>query len=509
MSSINNMRQAALELLLAREQSGQPVEWLLERYRQQHTLADQRDRRLLEALVYGVLRWQGLLDQVAAQYARHPLRTMKPLTLTALRLGLLQLLLLERIPASAALNETIKALRAARQPRWLTGFVNAVLRKVAGELASRGRQPYLAYLIAEAAPPSSPRPPVTHRNEPPDEPAGRSAALTDHSDDPALMAMAAWLSHPSWLRQRWDQRYGPELSRELCRSNNCLPPLVLRVNLHRLTVAEMIKRLRQAGWNPEYGRYAPAAVVLPAGGGRIEELPGYQQGWFAVQDEAAQLVTMLLASPTPGRYLDACAGVGGKTAHLAELLPPEATITALEPQENRFGRLTTNQARLGFTAHLQRCDLATHAAAVMDAAPAAAKNTTADAGGGPGYYRGILVDAPCSGLGVIRRHPDIRWNRLATALQDYQRQQLELLTTATDLLQPGGVLVYVVCSFEPEENEEVITRLLKQRPELRLTAPESYLPPEARPLVKDDFFRCLPTAGLDGFFAARLCKNAA
>lgn len=484
MTPTANIRQVALQLLLAQEQSGQPVEQLLEHQLREHPLADGRDRRLLEALVYGVLRWRGLLDQVVAGYARHPLAKMKPLTLAALRLGILQLLILERLPASAAINETIKALRAARQPRWLTGFVNAVLRKAAADIERLGRQQYLAGLVAEGTAPT-----------------GQYA-----SPDPLPMAVAAWLSHPPWLRQRWEQRYGLELCRELCHINNCLPPLVLRVNLHRLTASELLAQLQKAGIAATAGDYAPAAVVLPPGSGRVEDLPGYALGWFAVQDEAAQLVTMLLAGAGPGHYLDACAGLGGKTAHLAELLPPEATITALEPQSRRALLLTANLHRLGVTARLIQGELAAHLPAAELEAAGASHDKKGDTIPSPflGFYRGILVDAPCSGLGVIRRHPDIRWNRRAAELKNYQRRQLELLSTAAELLQPGGVLVYVVCSFEPEENEEVIQLLLKRRPELRLSAPAPYLPVAARQLVRGDFFRSLPSDGLDGFFAARL-----
>ncbi|MFH7320107.1 16S rRNA (cytosine(967)-C(5))-methyltransferase RsmB [Desulfurivibrio sp. D14AmB] len=447
MSRPKNIRHQALMVLLAQAEEGKPLDRVLAQHLVRHPLADPRDRQLLMAMVYGVLRWRGVLDEVAARYSRHPLAKMKPLTLAALRLGILQLLFFDRVPAAAAIDETIKALQVVRQPRWLTGFVNALLRAVARD---RGQIKM------------------------PDE----------------------LHSHPEWLRQRWLARYGQESTRELCRINNLLPPLVLRVNLLRTTVAQLATQLGQAGIEVEPGAFVPEALLLPSYQGRIEELPGYGLGWFAVQDQAAQLVSLLLAGGPTGRYLDACAGLGGKTAHLAQLLPPASQLLALEPQLERFTLLQENLTRLGVAALTRQQSLEEFVA-----------DRSRDGHGG-GVFQGILVDAPCSGLGVIRRHPDIRWNRQAADLAGQQERQVALLGLAAELLIPGGVLVYAVCSHEPEENEGVIARLLAACPHLTLDDPRPRLPAAARSLVGEDhFFRSLPSAGLDGFFAARLSKN--
>lgn len=441
-----NIRHLALQVLLSQEEGGRPLDRVLAEHLARHPLADPRDRQLLMAMVYGVLRWRGLLDEVATRYSRHPLAKMKPLTLAALRLGIMQLLFFDRVPAAAAIDETIKALRSARQPSWLTGFVNGLLRSVARD-----------------------RPQMTM----PDE----------------------LLSHPVWLRQRWLARYGQETTGELCRINNRLPPLALRVNLQRTTLAQLLSQLQQAGIEAEPGAFLPEALLLPSYHGRIEGLPGYKQGWFAVQDQAAQLVSLLLAGGPVGRYLDACAGLGGKTAHLAQLLPPGAELVALEPQAARFALLRENLTRLGVSATVDQRSLEDFAAAIP------AEGSVA------GGFQGILVDAPCSGLGVIRRHPDIRWNRAAADLVGYQHKQLALLAAAAGLLAPGGVLIYAVCSHEPEENEQVIAQLLAAYPHLTLDDPRPCLPEAARSLVAaDGFFRSLPSAGLDGFFAARLSR---
>ena len=482
-------RQAALEILLLQDRSRRPLDQVLAEYPARRLPADSRDRQLTLALVYGVLRWRGFLDEVAARHARHPLTKMKPLTLNAIRLGLVQLLFFDRIPPAAAIDETIKALKAARQPGWLTGFVNGLLRAAARQLA---------------------------------ELQGEKARGAER------------LSHPAWLWERWHQRYGEQGALARCRADNQPPNLTLRVNRRRATRELLRGRLLQAGIAVSSGRYAPAALVLPAYHGRIEELPGYAAGLFAVQDEAAQLVSLLLLAgeeavgvggngsepgqepgPAAAAYLDACAGLGGKTGHLAEILPAGSRLAALEPEAGRFGLLAANLARLGLTV---RSAPPGEAARIQPSSPAEgiviypqalaefARQAVLATDFSP--YRGILVDAPCSGLGVIRRHPDIRWNRQAFDLPRYRRQQIELLQTAAGLLAPGGVLVYVVCSNEPEENEEVIAEVLRTRSALALTDARPWLPAAARDLVDEQgFFRSRPELGLDGFFAARLISR--
>lgn len=434
-------RQLAVEILLAQEAGGRPLDQVLAEQLARTELPDPRDRQLVMALVYEVLRRRGVLDQVAARYARHPLAGMKPLTLACLRLGICQLLFFDRLPAAAVINETVGVLRAARQPAWLTGFVNAVLRKVAAE----------------------------------------KETITGLDDEAADLA-----SHPAWLTSRWQARYGEAVTVAICRANNQPAPLCLRVEQGDPDVLRV--SLAQAGIAAAAGRYAPTALRINDYHGRIEELPGYGEGCFQVQDEAAQLVTLLFGPLAPGRYLDACAGLGGKTTQLARQLPVGSELLALEPHPGRLALLRQNLARLGGKAEIHRMTLAEFAAR-----PSAGK------------FQGILLDAPCSGLGVIRRHPDIRWNRQPADLLRYQHQQIALLEQATALLASGGVLVYAVCSMEPEETEAVIDCLLSARPELKLSDPRPRLPAPAGVLVDEaGFFRSRPDQGLDGFFAARL-----
>ena len=215
------------------------------------------------------------------------------------------------------------------------------------------------------------------------------------------------------------------------------------------------------------------------------------RGCFVVQDEAAQLATCLLTMKQGGRYLDGCAGLGGKTTHLAALLPPGADLTAIEPEKRRYRLLGEN---------LQRMQVTGVATVNMDL------DGFADTSGEK--YDGILLDVPCSGTGVIRRRPDIRWNRREEDLADYQRQQLKLLRTAASLVQEGGIIVYATCSLEPEENSGVIEAFLAEHGRFYLEDGRRFLPPAAQHLVTaEGYFQPTPEKGLDGFFAARLRRK--
>ncbi len=409
------------------------------------------DRYLAVMLIQGVLRQLQYLDAIISRFAKHPLRKMKPLMLMTLRVGVYQILFLERIPDSAAVNETVKVLKAKNQPQWIINFANGVLRNISRKKAEL----------------------------PGPEHAGKNNS--------------AILNHPEWLIRRWQGRYGPEQTNEICRNNNKEPFFVLRVNTLRTSQEKLAEMFSAAGIEVHKGSYAPDSLVIESPKGPISDLPGFAAGLFHVQDEAAQLVTLLLGPfDLAGNFLDACAGLGGKTCQLMQLLPHDAKLVAVEPSNQRFQRLVKNIQRLGMTENItmvhQRLD-------------DMLQNNIA-------RFHGILVDAPCSGTGVIRRHPDIRWNRRQEDLQTYQQLQLEILQQAGHLLVPGGVLVYATCSMEQEENQMVIEAFLAGNPNFFLSDAEKYVPDSARKLVSSNgYFTTTPAAGLDGFFGARLVRN--
>ena len=449
-------RYIAIGVLCNWEENRLPLDQILEQHIATMILADPRDRQLVMSLVYDVIRWRGYLDWVVGTFSKHPLAKIKTRTLQALRIGILQLLFMDRIPASAAINETVQALKDMKQPKWLTGYVNGLLRSVDRE--SRNIPT-----------------PLSEKNV-------------------SSLPEAARLSHPEWLIERWKNRYGDSETQRICRANNTQAPLCLRVNTALTTPSALLEKLIKNGLHAEAGKYSPLAIKLQDYHGPVTAIPGFTEGLFQVQDEAAQIATLLLGPLQPGKkYLDGCAGLGGKTSHLARIVPPKGSLFAVEPNPGRLMKLKENLGRL------QLGKTVTIVEGTLDSLLP----------GNTEKFAGILIDAPCSGLGVIRRHPDIRWNRTPDDLVRNQEKQLALLKTAAQLLAPGGLLVYATCSTEPEENEEVTQKFLAADPRFESGDCREALPENCARLVDSQgFFRTLPGRDdLDGFFAARLFKN--
>jgi len=439
-------RYLAIDILCQWQQSEQPVDALLEPRLQ--TMADARDRNLLKAMVYGVLRQRGTIDWILGRLSSTPLPRLKPSILQALRVGAYQIFCLDRVPLAAAIHSTVEAVKKMGQPRWLTGFVNGVLRNL-----GRRRQEFMEDVRQGKAP------------------------------------AAALFNHPDWLLKRWRDRYGVSGMAAICRSNSETARLCLRVNTAIISVPDFLGVLVEKGISAEPGALAPEAVWLEEGGA-IADLPGYAEGWFFVQDEIAQCIGGLILPCPAGNYLDGCAGLGGKTAVLAGIAPDGVNVIAVEPHRLRQGMFQENMARLGLKGVvLFSGTLAEYAASRA-----------------PGDFAAVLIDAPCSGLGVTGRHPDIRWQRQADDLPTFQANQLAILHEAVPLVAGGGVLVYATCSTEPEENEAVIALFMKAFPQFAIENAAGSLPLASRHLVDESgFLRTIPGfQGSDGFFAARM-----
>ena len=442
-------RFAAIETLYRLEQSKLSLKPLVEGIVEECRLAV-GDRGLVMNMVYGVLRQRQYLRLLVELLSRHPLHKLDPFVLNALEVGLYQLFFLDRIPDSAAVNETVNALKASRTPARLHGFVNGILR----------------------------------------ESIRRKSSLPAVGRD---LTGAGCLNHPAWLIERWQRHFGEEETARICACNNQEASLILRVNSTRITREKYHDLLNDQDISNRDGAFAPNAVVLPEYQGGIALLPGYADGLFLVQDEAAQLATLLLKPLIPGGfYLDACAGLGGKTCHLAEQeVEYGLHITAIEPDPRRYQRLGEN---------LQRLYPQTSCVSRMTTLQEFADCCKAS-------FHGVLIDAPCSGTGVTGRHPDIRWNRRQEDLSRYQAGQLDLLEKAAGLVLREGLLVYATCSLEPEENSMVIEQFLGRYPQFHLTDPSPCLPAEARRFVENNYFCPRPDGTIDGFFAARLQRR--
>ena len=406
---------------------------------------DKRDRALANTLAYGVTRHRGRLDHILDRFLTRPDRKLDPAVRSVLRLGLFQILHLDRIPNSAAVNESVNLARG-HGPPWSPKLVNAVLRNI---------------IRADRLP------------DPMD--AGLSVAE----------AWAAAYSHPVWMVGRLLADLGPEETESLLRANNDQPPLALRTNTRRITREALLESL--AGRDARPAPYSPEGVLVWGPTGPVNEIQGYEAGFFAVQDEASQMVGLLAAPRAGERILDACAGRGGKSLHLSLLSGGE--VWALDVDRGRLSRIPGEAARLG-------------AGPIRIAAGSLLNPPFSD----HERFHLVLVDAPCSNLGVIRRRPDVKWLKREGDIKRLADIQLDLLSAAAPRVVVGGRLVYAVCTNTPEETTGVLDRFLASRTEFRIRPAGRSLPPTAQAMVTPrGALRAWPHRhGTDGFFAVAL-----
>ncbi len=444
-----NPRLAATQCLLELEKKNGSAKQVLEQ-RLALTSMTSNDRQLARNLVFGVMRQKQYLDHLIRSLTKKPAKKIHPVVYQSISIGLFQLFCLSRIPDAAAVNESLKVLKRYRLPKRLSAFANWLLRE---SIRQRDQLP--------------------------------QPALPQHKGD--------ILNHPSWLCDRWESNYSPGKMVEICATNTKVPDLTLRINRLKSDTSKYLKLLYDQDIAAEKGEYAESAIILTGYSGRIEDLPEYDQGTFHVQDQAAQLAGLLLAPFTKnGIYLDGCAGLGGKAIHLAEqIFPISGRLVALEPSAFRYQKLLQNLNRSGLSESVDPIR--------MDIASFRQKDSR--------KFDGILIDAPCSGTGVIRRQPDIRWTRQKKDLADYSAKQLEILEISAMMLKPEGILVYATCSIEPEENQHVINSFLEKNPDFSATPCQNYLPKHCHNITDEKYLCPLPSDKIDGFFAARLKKD--
>jgi 16S rRNA (cytosine967-C5)-methyltransferase len=416
-------------------------------------LHDERDRALAGEIATGTLRWQGAFDVVIEAFAGRASARLDPEVLEILRLSAFQLLHLDRVPASAAVHDAVQLARKAGKSS-ASGLVNAVLRRISRE---RGRLPL------------PPRPPV---------PGDRAASLA---------YLSTTLSHPEWLVARWLDRYGFEAAERWAQFDNAPAALTLRANTLRISREALAASLQTHGVTAEPTRFAPHGLVVRSGNPLLTPLAA--TGLFVVQDESSQLVAQLTGASPGERVLDACASPGGKTTALAAAMEDRGLVVAADVRGRRVDLLSKTVRSAGTTC---------------------VRVVQADAAGvlpfGRAFDR-VLLDAPCSGLGTLRRDPDIRWRRQEASLPGLAATQLTMIERTAEVLEPGGRLVYATCSSEPDENEEVVSRFLAARPDFRMTS--EGLPDGLRRFIgPEGYFRTFPFRDqLEPFFAAMLVKT--
>lgn len=411
---------------------------------------DPRDRRLVTEIVAGVTRWRRYLDFLIDAYYEGDAEALEPGVRQILRIGAYEMLFL-RTPAYAAIDQSVELARSHAH-EGVTGLVNGILRSL-----NRDRE-----------------------NEEQGLPEPESGDLAED--------LAVRYSHPTWMVARWVERYGAEETRALLEANNRRPTYAVRANRQKITPRQLAERLDEEGisyerspWIAEFFRLEQVQPVLDA------DL--VSEGLCAVQDEGAGAVVDLL-DPRPGEtVIDLCAAPGGKTLFIAERMEDSGTLLAADLHERRMDLLRESAERHG---------LSNIRPEVVDGRELALQ---------PEPPRGdrVLVDVPCTGLGVLSKRADLRWNRTAEDLEDLVQLQEELLDAAARMVRPGGLLVYSTCSLEPEENEEQVAAFLERNHAFEREEAGDALPEE---LVRNGALVTLPHEhGIDGAFAVRLRRS--
>ncbi len=451
-----NPRAVALKILIRWEKGKPLLDEILSQVLTKSVLPDERDRALVGELVNGVVRYLYYIDFVISRISLHPLEKMDAEVRNILRLSTYQILY-TRIPERVAISEALKILSHRKRGDWIKGFVNAILHKIAED-----------------------------KNNLPQPP-----------DLNPVFYLSTKYSFPEWIVKRWIDRFGFEETEKLLLASNERPSLVIRVNILKVSRANLLNFLQKEEVpKAKPCPYSPVGIILDGFRGKITELKAYHFGWISVQDSASQLVTFLLNPKPEEKILDACAGVGGKTTHIAELMQNKGIIWAFDLYPWRLEKLKENFQRLGLK------EPKVFQGNVVKELPK--KNA-------PLFDR-ILIDAPCTGTGVIRKHPDIKWARKEEDFINIPEKQLNLLEGLSSFLKPNGVMVYATCSLEPEENEKVIEKFLKNHPEFEIENPLNVLKKTCGPLIKDLiendlYLKTYPHKhNMDGFFAVRLRK---
>ncbi|NJN73048.1 MAG: 16S rRNA (cytosine(967)-C(5))-methyltransferase [Limnothrix sp. RL_2_0] len=405
------------------------------------------DRALVAELVYGTVRRQKTLDAIIDQLGNKPIDQQPPDLRTLLQLGLYQIRYLDSIPASAAVNTSVEIAKENKLGQ-LAGVVNGCLRQ------------YLRSQEKEGDP------------------------LVLPTENPARLALQ--YSFPEWLIATWIGQFGAAETEALCTWFNQPSQLDIRVNTLRTSVEQVQKVLTDAGLNVAAIANLPTGLRLLEKRGMIQDLPGYKEGWWTIQDASAQLVTHLL-DPQPGEVIiDACAAPGGKTTHIAEKMEDRGTIWASDKYKARINKIEQNVSRL---------DISMVRTLIGDSREYPQFRQMADR---------VLLDVPCSGLGTLHKRPDIRWQQTPQKIAELTQLQGELIAAGSKWVKPGGHMVYATCTINPAENWAIAEKFLADHPNWKIAKPAEDSP--AFPYATEEgWVQVLPHKhNMDGFFMVKL-----
>ena len=442
-------RHMAVQILNRVERNGAYAEPLLDDFLSKNELANIHDRKLLTQIVYGTLRMRGHLDWIIQQIYRGNFALMNTEVKNILRTAMFQIWFTDRIPDFAIANEAVEMTKIIHPTS--SGLVNAIIRNAIRKKAK--------------------------------------IRIPEMNEGPARHISISY-SHPLWLVERWIDMFGIEETLSLCRANNEVPSSTLRINRLKATREQAEKALKLIGIDTAITPFSPDGLVASNMGIPIRETELYKAGWIQLQDEASQEIAYLVHPQSGENILDLCAGTGGKAIHMAEMMRNQGRITAIDRNANKTASLKENANRQG-----------------IDIVNIRTGDATKDLG--KDFHESfdrILLDAPCSGLGTLRRNPEIKWRISKETLTDMVRLQRAILKKAALYLKKGGWLIYSTCSVMTEENEHIIDDFISQNRSFILTHPPETIDPA---LINHEgyFMTCPHRHGMDGFFGAVLLKK--
>ncbi|KZR57332.1 16S rRNA (cytosine(967)-C(5))-methyltransferase RsmB [Pseudobacillus badius] len=438
-----SVRELALDLLESVEKNQSYSNLLLHSAIEKNSLSG-RDAGLLTEITYGTIQRKYTLDFFLAPFIK---KKPEPWVQQLLRLSLYQMVYLDKVPERAVIHEAVEIAKK-RGHKGIAGLVNGILRSA-------------------------------QRNG--------LRSFSEIKDEAERISIET--SHPLWLVQRWMSQFGAEKTREMCEMNLTAPMQTMRVNETKADREEVLQRLEAEGFEAEPSTVLPEAVRILKGNAARSSV--FESGMATIQDESSMLVAYALDIEPEERILDACAAPGGKTTHIAEKLGNSGSVSALDLHEHKMKLIQQNAERLGLT------NIETKALDSRKAGDVFPQES----------FDRILVDAPCSGLGVLRRKPDIKYAKAEGDLSALQKVQLDILHAAAPLLKKGGVLVYSTCTVDREENEGTVNQFLETHTDFEPAALTN-LPPAIQPLADQHLLQVFPQDfGGDGFFISKLRKK--
>lgn len=448
---IQDPRHIALNVLLFWHKASNTLDTALETYSKEIYLLDPKDKKLCNALIFGVLRKREAIDWIIDEFSNIDLKKITVNLLYILRIALFQIIYMDRIPVFAAINTSVEIAKKLAG-RKKAGFINAVLRKASTSYTK--------------------------------------ISLPDSNKNPSRFISVKY-SLPLWLSRKWIRVYGFESTQKLSHQIDTIPFITIRANTLKTDRQTLFQNLSSSVKNIQKTDYAQQGLSFSSPDVPIHELEEFKQGLFQVQDEAAQIITDFLEPKPSEKILDACAGFGGKTGHIAQVMKNKGVIVAADTGGKKLESLQRDIQKLGIDIVLTK---------TINILKTTIKNFDF-------YFDRVLIDAPCTGLGVLRRNPDTKWKRSKNDIIRLGAKQKRMLNAAANLVKPGGILVYAVCSCEKEENEDVIDKFLEKREDFSID--KNYKSDRYEQFItQKGFLKTYPHINsMDGFFAARLLRK--